>query len=252
MTKLRGKRALVTGGGSGLGRAIAIELAKAGAEIAVLDLGDEGAKDTARQIVDLGGSAFTVHASVANSGDVARAFAEIDNRWKSVDILVNNAGVNANKPSLELSDEEWERTRAVNFDGVFFCAREAGRRMKSAGGGVIINMGSIYSLVAAPNRLAYCATKAGVAMITKALAVEWAQFGIRVNAVAPGYAMTPAIEDLVARGRLDIAALEKRTPQGRMAKPQEIGEAVIYLCQAEHVTGQVLGVDGGWTAYGYL
>lgn len=252
MIKLTGRRAVVTGAGSGIGRAIAIELARAGCEVAVLDLSEPAAAETCDIIGECGGSAFPIGASVADSEQVAGAFGEIDRRWKSIDILINNAGINAIRPTLELTDEEWHRTRSVNFDGVFFCSREAGRRMMAGGGGTIVNVGSIYSLVAAPQRLAYCATKAAVAMMTKTLAIEWAQFGIRVNAVAPGYTLTPAIRALGAEQRIDLGAIEKRTPQGRMAEPAEIGEAVVYLCGAGHVTGQVLAVDGGWTAYGYL
>lgn len=252
MIKLTSRRAVVTGAGSGIGRAIAIELARAGCEVAVLDLSEPAAAETCGMIGERGGSAFPIGASVADSEEVAGAFAEIDRRWKSIDILINNAGINAIRPTLDLTDEEWHRTRSVNFDGVFFCSREAGRRMMVGGGGTIVNVGSIYSLVAAPQRLAYCATKAAVAMMTKTLAIEWARFGIRVNAVAPGYTLTPAIRALAAEQRIDLGAIEKRTPQGRMAEPAEIGEAVVYLCGAGHVTGQVLAVDGGWTAYGYL
>jgi NAD(P)-dependent dehydrogenase (short-subunit alcohol dehydrogenase family) len=142
----------------------------------------------------------------------------------------------------------------VNLDGVFFCASDAGRRMRDAGGGCIVNVSSIYGVVAAPNRLSYCASKAAVSMMTRALAIEWAAYGIRVNAVAPGYVRTNLVETLAAEGRIDLAALERRTPQGRLATAEEIADAILYLCEprASHVTGQVLAVDGGWTAYGYV
>lgn len=191
MTKLINRRALVTGAGAGIGRAIAIELAKESCEVAVLDVNEAAAGATCGMISELGGSAFPIGASVADAEEVALAFGELDRRWKSLNILINNAGVNANRPTLELTDEDWHHTRSVNLDGVFFCSREAGRRMVASGGGTIVNVGSIYSLVAAPHRLAYCATKAAVAMMTKSLAIEWAQFNIRVNAVAPGYSLTP-------------------------------------------------------------
>ena len=252
MTKLINRRALVTGAGAGIGRAIAIELAKESCEVAVLDVNEAAAGATCGMISELGGSAFPIGASVADAEEVALAFGELDRRWKSLNILINNAGVNANRPTLELTDEDWHHTRSVNLDGVFFCSREAGRRMVASGGGTIVNVGSIYSLVAAPHRLAYCATKAAVAMMTKSLAIEWAQFNIRVNAVAPGYSLTPAIKAMAAEKRINLRSIEKRTPQGRMAEPEEIAEAVVYLCGAGHVTGQVLAVDGGWTAYGYL
>jgi NAD(P)-dependent dehydrogenase (short-subunit alcohol dehydrogenase family) len=120
--------------------------------------------------------------------------------------------------------------------------------------GSIVNLGSIYSIVAAPNRLSYCATKAAVAMMTRCLAIEWAEHGVRVNAIAPGYVRTALIEALVLEKRIDIQALEQRTPQKRLARPEEIADAVLYLCEprSAHITGQVLAVDGGWSAYGYL
>ena len=126
--------------------------------------------------------------------------------------------------------------------------------MTAQGGGVIVNLGSIYSVVAGPNRAAYCATKAAVANLTKVLAIEWAGRGVRVNAVAPGYVRTAATDALVDAGKLDVDALERRTPLGYLATPEQIADAVAFLAseQASYVTGQILGVDGGWTAYGYV
>jgi NAD(P)-dependent dehydrogenase (short-subunit alcohol dehydrogenase family) len=142
----------------------------------------------------------------------------------------------------------------VNLDGVFLTAQEAGRRMIPRGQGHIILTSSIYGVVAAPERLGYVVSKSGVSAMTKALAVEWAQYGIRVNAIAPGYVRTPFVEDLQARGRLDIAALEKRTPIGRLIETREVAEVAAFLASdaSGPITGQIIGVDGGWTAYGYV
>jgi NAD(P)-dependent dehydrogenase (short-subunit alcohol dehydrogenase family) len=142
----------------------------------------------------------------------------------------------------------------VNLNGVFHCSQEAGRRMVPQKSGCIVNVGSIYSVVAAPNRLTYCASKAAVAMITKSLAIEWAAFGVRVNAVACGYIDTEMTAALVKAGRFDIATVAKRTPLGRLGTPEEVADAVHYLVSdhAAYVTGHVLGVDGGWAAYGYI
>jgi NAD(P)-dependent dehydrogenase (short-subunit alcohol dehydrogenase family) len=251
---MEGKTAIVTGGGSGIGRAACQALAKAGVEVAVWDVSLDHANETVELIVAAGGNGFAVIGSVADSTQVANCFAEIDRRWQQIDILVNNAGVSGNRPTLELSDEEWKRGIGINLDGVFFCSREAGRRMKRTGGGRIVNLGSIYSVVAAPNRLSYCASKAGVAMLTKSLAIEWAALNINVNCVAPGYVDTPLLHELSADGRIDYAALKKRTPQNRLAQPEEIADAIVYFCEPRtaHVTGQVFCVDGGWSAYGYL
>jgi NAD(P)-dependent dehydrogenase (short-subunit alcohol dehydrogenase family) len=254
MSSLQGKTAIVTGGGSGIGRATCSSLAGAGAEVAVWDVSIENANATVEQIVTLGGKAFSVCGSVSESIQVVRCLDEIDARWKKIDILVNNAGVSGNRPTLDLSDDEWRRAISINLDGVFYCSREVGRRMKETGGGRIVNLGSIYSVVAAPNRLSYCASKAGVAMLTKSLAIEWACLGINVNCVAPGYVDTPLLNELWADGRINRPALEGRTPQKRLALPEEIADAIVYFCElrSAHITGQVLCVDGGWTAYGYL
>jgi NAD(P)-dependent dehydrogenase (short-subunit alcohol dehydrogenase family) len=251
---LEGLRALVTGGGSGIGRETCLALARAGAEVAIVDIDVQGSEATCTSIVEQGGKAFLLQGSVSDSRDVARAFGELDARWDRLDILVNNAGVSGNKSTLEMSDDDWRRTISINQDGVFYCCREAGRRMLKQQGGSIVNLGSIYSIVAAPNRLSYCASKAAVAMMTKCLAIEWAEHGIRVNGVAPGYVKTALLEELARSGRIDMAALERRTPQKRLALPEEIADAVLYLCEprTNHITGQMLAVDGGWSAYGYI
>ncbi len=246
---LAGRTALVTGAGAGIGRAAAVALARAGAAVAVWDIDATAAERVAGEV---GGIALA--GSVADAEDVARCFGRFDAAHRRLDILVNNAGISGNRPTLEVGAEEWRRAMGVNLDGVFFCAREAGLRMRDAGGGCIVNVSSIYGVVAAPNRLSYCASKAAVSMMTRALAIEWAGYGIRVNAVAPGYVRTSLVETLAAEGRIDLAALERRTPQGRLATAEEIADAILYLCEprAAHVTGQVLAVDGGWTAYGYV
>lgn len=253
-TPLAGQRAVLTGGASGIGHATVLALAAAGAEVAILDVDDDGAKATCREVEAAGGRAFAVQASVADPRSVEAAFEVIDRTWGAVDLLVNNAGVSGNLAALDIGDDEWRRVMGVNLDGVFFCCRAAGRRMVGHGRGSIVNIGSIYSLVAAPGRLSYCASKAAVAMLTKTLAIEWAAHGVRVNCVAPGYVNTPLLRALDAQGRVDLAALERRTPQGRLGTPEDIAQAVVYLCEprSAHVTGQVIAVDGGWSAYGYL
>ena len=169
---LSGKRAVVTGAGAGIGRAISLKLSALGAYVALMDFNVAGLADVEREVQDGGGSCLALQGSVAAAADVERAFAEVDQAWGGIDILVNNAGMNANKPTLELSLAEWDRAIAVNLTGTFLCAQQAGRRMTAQGGGVIVNLGSIYSVVAGPNRAAYCATKAAVANLTKVLAIE--------------------------------------------------------------------------------
>ncbi len=252
MPTLAGQRILVTGAAAGIGLATARALAGAGARIALFDLDAAGA---AREAAALpGGPHLALGGSVADSAAVAAAFTRIDAAWGGLEGLVNNAGISANRPTLELTDADWHRAISVNLDGVFFCSREAARRMAAGGGGAIVNLGSIYSVVAAPNRLAYVATKAAVAMMTKALALEWAPLGIRVNAVAPGYVDTDLVRSLAAEGKIDTAAMARRTPLGRLARPEEVADAILFLMEprSAYITGQVLGVDGGWTANGYV
>jgi NAD(P)-dependent dehydrogenase (short-subunit alcohol dehydrogenase family) len=248
------QRCLVTGGGGGIGREIAIVLGRAGARVAVLDIDVDCAETVASEVRQAGGEPMALRASVTDPAELGEAFTAVDAAWGGLDLLVNNAGVSANRPTLALPHDEWRRAIDINLNGVFYAAQEAGRRMVAQGGGSIVNIASIYGEVAAPQRAAYCASKAAVAMLTKVLAIEWAAHGVRVNAVAPGYVETALTTELVRDGRLDLAAMERRTPMGRLGQPADIANAVQFLAseQAAYVTGQVLGVDGGWTAYGYI
>ena len=253
MTSLQGQRALITGGQRGLGWAIAETYAKAGARVMIQDLDGKGADEAAAGLRRANHDAQSVGGSVALAQDVTDMFKRMDEVWGGIDILVNNAGVSQNKPTLEMSVEDWDRTMDVNLRGVFLCAVEAGRRMVKQKSGVIINMSSIWGIVAGPTRVGYCVSKAGVAQMTKALAVEWAAHGVRVNAIAPGYTETKMLRDVIDAGRVDEQAILRRTPMGRLAEPQEMADMALFLAspQAKFVTGQIMAVDGGWTAYGY-
>ena len=181
-------------------------------------------------------------------------FSQCVQRFGRIDILLNNAGVSVNKPSLELTVDEWRRGIDINLNGSFICAQAAARRMVEQSSGVIVNIASMYGVVAAPQRAAYCASKAGVVALTKTLAVEWAAYGIRVNAIGPGYTLTALVEELGKDGRLDLDALRRRTPLGRLGTPEEIAQLALFLAsdRAAFVTGHTLVADGGWTANGYL
>jgi NAD(P)-dependent dehydrogenase (short-subunit alcohol dehydrogenase family) len=250
---LEGKHAVVTGGGAGIGLAVAQQLAKAGASVFIFDRDASAIETAVADIRGAGGSAAGGVGSVADPDDVARIFAQADTHG-TIDILVNNAGITGNCPASSLTPDIWNRVVAVNQTGTLLCALAAGERMRRMGGGVIINLSSIYGLVAAPNRVAYSATKAAVIMMSKALAVEWAADGVRVNCVAPGYVETPGTAELADAGTIDLVALRRRTPQQRLATPDDIAGAILSFCEDRmaHVTGQVLAVDGGWSAYGYL
>jgi NAD(P)-dependent dehydrogenase (short-subunit alcohol dehydrogenase family) len=252
--KLSGRRAVITGAADGIGRALSVAFAKADAQLLLFDLDGSKLEDLAATLRSEGARVETAQGSVTDTAAVEAAFARCDALLGGVDILVNNAGVTGNMPALEITDDFWDHVLGVNLRGSFNCARAAGRRMVAQRSGIILNMASMYGVVAAPERLAYCASKSAVCMMTKVLAVEWGQHNVRVNALAPGYVFTPSTEALVARGRLDIKRLEQRTPLGRLAEPDEVAELAVFACsqQAGYVTGQIFGIDGGWSAYGYV
>jgi NAD(P)-dependent dehydrogenase (short-subunit alcohol dehydrogenase family) len=171
-----------------------------------------------------------------------------------VDVLVNNAGRTLVAASESVPEDDWRRTLDLNLTACFVLSQEIGRSMLARGRGSIINISSVTGAVAFPRRVAYCVSKAGLDMLTRVLAVEWAARGVRVNAIAPGYVATEMVRELSAGGVLDEAALARRTPLGRLATPEEVAEAAVFLASdaASYVTGTVLRVDGGWTAYGYV
>ena len=245
---------MITGAGAGVGLALARQFAQAGCRLMLVDVDPKAVVDAKFELTEFSTSVETVTASVACPADVNRAFEAMDAAFGGIDILINNAGITGNCAADRLDFDKWQHVVAVNQTGTFLCAQAAGKRMCEQQNGVIINLSSIYGLVAAPNRLAYSATKAAVIMMTKALAVEWAEHNIRVNCVAPGYVETPGTAALASAGTINLDALRERTPQKRLAQPEDIARAVIALCDdgLSHVTGQILAVDGGWSVYGYL
>lgn len=252
--RLANSRAFITGAADGLGLAMAKLFAADGARLFLFDVNAQQLDRAVQMLQEQGAAVSSYVGSVASEQDVAAAFACMDDVYGGVDALVNNAGVSSNVATLTLSDDEWDRAMAINLRGAFLCARAAGSRMIKQRSGSIVGISSIYGVVPAPERLAYCVSKAGVAMMAKALAIEWGAHGVRSNAIAPGYVQTKLIDDLVARGRIDLPSLERRTPLGKFARAEDIAEMAAYLCSgaANQVTGQVIAVDGGWTAYGYL
>lgn len=244
------RRVLITGGAAGIGFAMAEAFSRQKCQIALLDIDENGLKRALESLP----AAIGKHGSVTDPDAVNAAFERMDEAFGGVDIVINNAGISMNKPTLELSLQDWQKALDINLTGVFLCCQAAARRMVPQGSGVILNISSIYGIVAAPNRLAYCATKSAVAMMTKGLAIEWAEHGIRVNALAPGYVRTALVEQLVEAHRIDDRALAKRTPLGRLGTAEEIANLAVFLAsdKARYITGQVVGIDGGWTAYGYV
>jgi NAD(P)-dependent dehydrogenase (short-subunit alcohol dehydrogenase family) len=242
---LESKTALVTGASKGVGKGIALELARMGCDVAVNYHQDQaGAERTVAEIAQMGRRAFTVQANIGVSGDVDRMYAETDRQFPSLDILVNNAGVQTWKPLLELEEAEWDRTLATNLKGTFLCTQRAARRMKQNGGGRIVNIGSGCNKIAFPNLVDYTASKGGIEMFTKVAAVELGKYKITVNCVAPG-----AVE--IERTKNEAGdyggTWAKATPLGRVGVPLDVARAVAFLAGggAEFITGQTIWVDGG-------
>jgi NAD(P)-dependent dehydrogenase (short-subunit alcohol dehydrogenase family) len=253
LVDLAGRHAVVTGAASGLGRATAHTLAGLGARVSVLDVNVAGAERTAAQIREAGGSAAPVRCDVADPGSIAAAFEEIA-RARPADILVNNAGINLRAPSMEISDEEWARTLAVNLTGYFLCARRFAEQLGPAAGragAAVVNVSSIGGRTSlGRGNFSYGVSKGAVDQMTRELAVAWASRGIRVNAVAPCQIATDGLRALSERpsaeGRL-LDTFLRGIPLGRLAEPSEVAAAVAFLASdaAAMITGVVLPVDGG-------
>ncbi len=253
--KLKGKVAIVTGASKGIGKGIAIRYAQEGAAVVLASRSMDLLEKIVSDIKKEGGKALALDLDVTRYESVESVVAETVKQFGRLDIMVNNAGISMAKPSEELAPEDWKRALDTDLSGVFFGSQCAARQMiKQGSGGCIINISSVYGLVAAPGRAAYCSSKAAANMLTKVLAIEWAKKGIRVNAIAPGYFRTELVEKVIDSGMLPVDAISKRTPLGRIGEVPELLPISVYLaCEdSSFVTGSIFTIDGGWEAYGYL
>lgn len=242
--ELLGKVALVTGGGQGIGRAVALMLARNGADVAISDINLETARTAAEEIEKIGRRAVAVEANVARFEDGERMVRETVEALGRVDILINNAGITRDKLMLRMSEEDWDVVLDVNLKGAFNCTRTAVRYMGKQRSGRIVNIASIVGLMGNAGQANYAASKAGLIGFTKTVAREFASRGITVNAVAPGYIDTPMTQALPENVKEE---LKKLIPMNRLGTPEDIAKAVFFLVTsaADYVTGQVLQVNGG-------
>ena len=253
--RLEGKTALITGAGTGIGEATATLFAEEGADVVATDLDLAGAERTAAAVRSRGQRALGIAADIADPSQVPDMVDKAIGAFSGIDILVNNAGVGkVPVPTLELDDmDAWDRVMAINVRGVFQCSQYVARWMKDHGGGKIVNIGSQTGIAGAPNINAYGPSKAAVINMTRSLAVEWAKYKINVNCVAPCWTRTARLEAAIAKGIVSLEEIQKRSPMGRPAEPEEVARAILFLASddAGFITGVTLPVDGGWLAYGY-
>ncbi len=250
--RLDGRRALVTGANSGIGRAIAIALAQSGAKVAVNWVVNPDATDeVVKAIQKGGGTALPVQADVSKADQVAAMFQQIDQAWGGLDILVNNAGIDGQRSlAWEADLDAWRRVLEINLFGAFYCASEALKRMVPAGGGTVLNLTSVHEVIAWTGYSAYTSAKAGLSMLTKTLAQEAAPHGVRVLAVAPGAIKTPINKDVWTDPKMRADLLDK-IPIARIGETDDVADMVTFLVSdaASYVTGTTVFVDGGMTDY---
>jgi NAD(P)-dependent dehydrogenase (short-subunit alcohol dehydrogenase family) len=237
--------AVITGGAGGVGRAMALTFAQDGANVVILDVVDDAINNAVRELEDVGHQVLGIRCDIRNKREVEEAAEATINRFKKVDILVNNAFVFYKGPTEEMAEEDWDRLVDIGLKGTFLCSQAFGKYMIKQGKGKIVNIGALAPSRATPGFAAYGATKGGILALTKALAVEWAQFGITVNSVSPSMIDTP-----MRGGKTPAPELNKMIPLGHAAKQKDIADVVAFLVssKAEYVTGQDIQVDGGLSA----
>lgn len=252
--KLENKVAIITGSGSGIGRSTALLFASEGASIVVVDIKKEDAAETVQMIHQNGQQAMSVEADVSKSDDTEAMVEQTIRRYGKLDILFNNAGIDIAKSIVDTTEEEWDRTMAVNLKGVFFGCKFSIPAMMDNGGGVIINTASILAHVASPNQAAYCASKGGIVALTRQIAYDYAQHNIRVNCISPGDVMTPMAINFFKSCENPEERLKfftERYPMKRFAEPDEIARVALFLASEDSsfITGQAVKAEGGFSIW---
>ena len=254
VTRLKKKVAMITGGGTGIGRAIALACGHEGARVAVLGRRREVLRGVVKELEQAGAAGIAVVCDVSRSEDSRRAVDEVEREFGRLNVLVNNAGILNVSTAETISEEDWDRVIDTNLKGPFLMSRAVLPAFRRAGGGSIVNIGSVLGLVAMKDRAAYCASKGGVTLLTKAMAMDHAHENIRVNCICPSLVETELVEELFGASEEGRAARQARIgslPLGRMGKPEDIAELALFLASDESswMTGTAIPVDGGLTAY---
>lgn len=252
--RLEGKTAVITGGAKGIGKATALLFSREGANVVIADIDSAAGHEVVADIIENGGQAIFAYTDVTDIDQVERMMDLAEQEYGKIDVLFNNAGIALFIPTTEMSEQQWKSFMDINLNSVFYGCKCAIPRMIKNQGGVIINCASIHGHVAGPMITAYATSKGGVVMMTKALAAEYANLNIRVNAICPGYVKTPMIldirDEMGEHGSAMEAHLCSQHPMGRLAEPEEIASAVLFMASDESsfMTGSSLVIDGGYTA----
>lgn len=246
MNRFQDQVVVVTGAGRGIGYAVAERFAQEGAQVVIAEIDRATGAAAAEKL-----GAHFEYLDVSNSAAVKQAVDTIQQRFGRIDVWVNNAGIAHKALAVDLAIEDWDMDIGIMLSGAFYCARYVGKIMMAQGRGSMVNVASVNGMFAQQGRASYCAAKAGLIMLTKVLASEWAEHGVRVNAVAPGVVMTDLVQAGIEQGVVTEEAYVSRTPMGRLGQLTEVTEAITFLASSEasFVTGEVLRVDGGWTSY---
>ncbi len=251
MNKFENRIALVTGGGSGIGRSTCLAFSREGAKIVVSDINEKTGQETLDMVRKIGGEGIFIQADVTQSSQVAMLIEETLQHYKRLDCAFNNAGIEARvSPTAECTEEDWDRVISINLKSVFLCMKYELKHMVSQKRGAIVNCASVGGLVGFPGGAVYVASKHGVVGLTHAASLDYAAMGIRINAVCPGLIRTPMIDRVEQKNPGMKSQLTSLEPIGRMGLPEEVAESVLWLCSdsASFVTGHAMAVDGGWVA----
>ncbi|WP_458413213.1 SDR family NAD(P)-dependent oxidoreductase [Schinkia sp. CFF1] len=246
---LTDKVAIVTGGNRGLGKTMALALARAGADVVIIGRDEEKNEEAVSDILKMGRKAFSFSIDLINVNAIQKMMDEVGNIFGKIDILVNNAGISQTKFAFDVTEEEWDRVIDLNVKSLFFCSQAAAKKMKEQGYGKIINIASVAGAVGDIGISPYTASKAAVINLTKSLALEWARYGIQVNAIGPAYIETDMNRNELRNPKV-LDKIVNKTPMKRLGTPEELEGALILLASqsSSFITGQTIFVDGGWLA----